>query len=598
MMKKCIKRFTRYSNNLRIIKKMMLIYIIGGLIPLLMVSMILTGIMRRNLIEKATFVAYTNNERISQRLTEIIDTAKDVSDGLYLDKQLEQIITTKYTNTMAVINDLNSYTRIDDYLQVYEEISSIRIYVENETILDNSQLIKITDEVEQMSWFKDALIADGKMLLVYKYDEISGDNVLSLIRKVKNEKGEFLGVSAININNMYLNKIIQPEEYRTYVLLDNEYLLASNNNVEDETQSVVRDLVDLGGSDSVYTYDDKEYKIIQEDLPLISMPNDMNIYSLISLPELNHVANSSFLYSGVLIFISSLISVFMVYIFSKPLSDRINVFRKEMHQVAQGNFKIKPKTDGEDEIGQLSKDLAAMTVSIQKLIHEVYDVKLQKEKLTSKQKDVQFKMLASQINPHFLYNALETIRMKALINKQKEIAKIVKKLAMIMRRNLSVSNEEVYLTSELELIKNYLEIQQFRFGDKVHFSIDIQCNIEEYMILPLLLQPLVENAFVHGLEKKMNQGHIDIIIFGEGDNLLIKVVDDGLGIEQEKLNKIRYKLKINESNINGSIGLTNVNQRVKIYYGDQYDVYIDSIKDEGTEVILKLPKNSRGVLNV
>jgi two-component system sensor histidine kinase YesM len=249
------------------------------------------------------------------------------------------------------------------------------------------------------------------------------------------------------------------------------------------------------------------------------------------------------------------------------------------------------KIDGNDEIGQLYDDLNIMVESINKLINEVYLGEIQKEQLKLRQKEAEFKMLANQINPHFLYNTLETIRMKAFCNGDKEIADIVKKLGKIMRRNLEVSGKEVTLKSELELIEGYLQIQSMRFEGMVSYEMNIEDNIdtESYKILPLLLQPVVENAFIHGLEEKRNKGTIIINIFIKEKLLIVKICDDGVGIKLERLQEINKKLDCFEENNGKSIGLMNVNQRIKMYYGGEYEMKIESEFGKGTIVTLFLP---------
>ena len=200
-------------------------------------------------------------------------------------------------------------------------------------------------------------------------------------------------------------------------------------------------------------------------------------------------------------------------------------------------------------------------------------------------------MLANQINPHFLYNTLETIRMKAFCNGDKEIADIVKKLGKIMRRNLEVSGKMVSLQSELELIENYLQIQSMRFEGMVKYELNIEASVrkEGYKILPLLLQPVVENAFIHGLEEKKEKGTIIIDILENDECLIVKVKDDGVGIEPDKLEIINHKLALSEENNGKSIGMINVNQRIKIHYGKQYGLSIESKFGKGTIVTLSLP---------
>lgn len=266
-----------------------------------------------------------------------------------------------------------------------------------------------------------------------------------------------------------------------------------------------------------------------------------------------------------------------------------------MNEVVVGNFTLSDCISGKDEIGELHRSLKIMVDSINKLIHEVYEVNLQKEQLNNRQKQAEFKMLASQINPHFLFNILENIRMKAYCAGQEELAAIVKMLAKIMRRNLEVGSEPVSLKSEIDLVISYLEIQKFRLGERINYEIDTMCNVNNYKILPLLLQPIVENAVIHGLEGEQGKGNISIL---EGEmELTILVEDDGAGIDSTRLNCILKLLNDFDKNSEKSIGLSNVNQRIKLYYGDKYGIKIYSEVNEGTKVFLKIPINKGETAN-
>ncbi|MDF2540237.1 MAG: Histidine kinase, gyrase and HSP90-like ATPase [Herbinix sp.] len=287
-----------------------------------------------------------------------------------------------------------------------------------------------------------------------------------------------------------------------------------------------------------------------------------------------------------------LCSMIMIIIFTDRFVNRLNEFKERLHQAAAGDFQISEKILEHDEISELYEDLHIMIDSIQRLITAVYEEQVQKEKLNSRQKDVEFKMLASQINPHFLYNTLETIRMKARCNGEIEIEELVKMLAKIMRRNIQVGDKLVTLKSELELVEYYLKIQQYRFGERINYEIDIRCNIEYQKIMPLIIQPVVENAFVHGLETKEGEGKIRIIV-EKKDHLVIQVIDDGIGMSQEKLEEIKENLndfrKLNRSNI----GLNNVNQRINLLYGAGYGLEVDSEENKGTKVTIVLPEDIR-----
>ncbi len=287
-----------------------------------------------------------------------------------------------------------------------------------------------------------------------------------------------------------------------------------------------------------------------------------------------------------------LCSIVLIGIFTNRFVKRLNEFKEQLHQAAAGDFQIAEKSEEHDEISELYEDLHIMIDSIQKLITTVFEEQVQKEKLNSRQKDVEFKMLASQINPHFLYNTLETIRMKARCNGETEIEELVKMLAKIMRRNIQVGDKLVTLKSELELVEYYLKIQQYRFGERIHYKIDIRCKIEFLKIMPLIIQPVVENAFVHGLETKEGEGQIEIIV--ENDDLLvIRVIDDGIGMSREKLVEIRENLNDFHKLSRSNIGLNNVNQRIKLLYGTDYGIEVESEENMGTKVTIKLPEDIR-----
>ena len=215
--------------------------------------------------------------------------------------------------------------------------------------------------------------------------------------------------------------------------------------------------------------------------------------------------------------------------------------------------------------------------------------------MINSQQKIQFKMLASQINPHFLYNTLETIRMKLICNGDRETANVIKILGKTIRRMLEVRDETVTLASELEYICYYLEIQRFRFGTRIDYEIKISDDVDtkEYCLLPLLLQPIVENAFIHGLEDKEGGGKITIDIRKKEKVLQILVEDNGKGMAPEKCDSLNSSMKdVENSSTKNSIGLYNVHQRIILYYGQDYGVDISSCLNAGTRVYINLP--SRG----
>ena len=208
------------------------------------------------------------------------------------------------------------------------------------------------------------------------------------------------------------------------------------------------------------------------------------------------------------------------------------------------------------------------------------------------QQEMEFKMLCSQINPHFLYNTLELIRMQAISQKNRSVADSILLLAKSMHYVLeNTGTDETTLEKEFDHVKIYLQIQQMRFGRRVNwdFYVESGMNPGEYQILPLLIQPVVENAIVHGLEAVTEEGHISIIVERENGTLVITVRDNGAGLDGERLRQVKEYLKKKQKNQSRSIGLYNVNQRIKVRYGEEYGIQIESEPYVGTSVILTIP---------
>lgn len=208
--------------------------------------------------------------------------------------------------------------------------------------------------------------------------------------------------------------------------------------------------------------------------------------------------------------------------------------------------------------------------------------------------------LQNQINPHFLYNTLETIRGQAVIDDNYKIAKMTEALAKYFRYNISKDNDFVTVVQELENIQNYIHIQQYRFQDRFEFRIYPHAEYDEYAdcVMPkMTLQPIVENAIFHGMEQKVEMGHIHIHIEVTEERLMILVGDDGIGMDEDTLTTMNRKLRqidldtqFTKKSIHTGIAMQNVNSRLKLLYGSDYGLNVSSTKDVGTEVEITLPK--------
>jgi len=301
---------------------------------------------------------------------------------------------------------------------------------------------------------------------------------------------------------------------------------------------------------------------------------------------------------GVSCILSLLLSLRISDSISRPLRNLSAMMRK----VGKGDFDVSIPTYSNDEVGVLSSHFNKMVAQVQKLIQEVYQEQYLKQR-------AELKSLRAQINPHFLYNTLESINWMARTRNVPEIGDMVKALGDLMRASIS-GDDFVTLNDEIENITNYLKIQKFRYGDRVNASIDISQEIGQMIIPKLILQPIVENSIVHGLEDKLDNGHISISGRLENGNVIMTICDDGVGIEKEKVDhlnrlfteyqaespvsagntKVRIKkADSSEDDMHTHIGLINVDRRIKMYYGSSCGLFISSVKGKGTCVSAVLP---------
>ncbi len=593
-----IKKVLTFNRNMKVKKQLIGIYVIVILIPIFIVGVQLTRLMCDMVVDRAINEACVNIERIKERLNEKIKIANSVAESIYVDEGIAKVLKTQFEDSAQVVNTYKELTMISTYLTHYEEINSIRIYNDNTTLLNNSQFVRATDDIKRSVWYQAALDRDSQMEWFLKYDEIKKQYYMSLIRALRDKQRNVWGVLVINFDPEKLNRIIKDEPYDTMITVNGQIVTSSGNSAPlyDQLDHLRELQVEQNKNYKVKVGDDKgaEYIIFTSVTPAKTFNSQIEICMSMSINSITGETLKIIRTSLGMIMISLGLSGILILIFAKSFSSRIILVRKEMHKVTQGDFDIRKSIEGKDEIGELYEDICQTVESVKQLIEENYAAKVQKEELKRKQKEIQFEMLASQINPHFLYNTLETIRMKAYCNGEKELASVVKKLSKLLRRNLEVTDRRVSLASELELIEAYLSIQRFRFGERISYHIENEIDSTKYYLLPLLLQPIVENAFIHGLEAQQGNGEIICKIKEQDNYLQIAVSDNGLGMSEERLHQVQRSLQGEQVEGKKRVGLKNINERIKLYYGDMYGIMIKSIETQGTTVTIILPKMQEG----
>lgn len=277
-----------------------------------------------------------------------------------------------------------------------------------------------------------------------------------------------------------------------------------------------------------------------------------------------------------------ILTVFISFRLSESISKPLRNLSLEMVKVSKGDFNLSFSYESNDEVGILSSNFKGMVEKINYLIEKVYQEQLLKQQS-------ELKSLIMQINPHFLYNTLESINWMARVKGVPEIGIMVKSLGDMMRYSIS-GDDFITLEKEIDNLKNYLILQKYRYGNRFEVNISIEPEILNCMVPKLILQPIIENSIVHGLEMKAGKGIINISGWLIENKIVLSVEDNGVGIPSGKLNFIlEEKSQSHENLTHTNIGLINVDKRIKLYYGTEYGISIKSIVDSGTTVLLTLP---------
>ncbi|REJ15958.1 MAG: sensor histidine kinase, partial [Paenibacillaceae bacterium] len=259
-----------------------------------------------------------------------------------------------------------------------------------------------------------------------------------------------------------------------------------------------------------------------------------------------------------------------------------------MRQVGENNFKTLDHRDDQDEIGYLTYTYNSMLQRIDELVNKVQRSELLR-------KESAYKALQAQVKPHFLYNTLETIRMLAEANDDREVAELAYSFGQFMRYSLSSDHEQFRLSDEVRNIENYMKIQKTRLGSRLTYSISVEADIRQIPCPQFILQPLVENCIVHGLSTIRRKGAIAIRITDDHNRVRVEISDNGAGMPEQRLEEIRRllnnRLDIKEfSTQDSGLGIYNVSERIKTYYGEDSRLEVDSKPGEGTDFRLYLNK--------
>ncbi|MCR5415926.1 MAG: histidine kinase [Pseudobutyrivibrio sp.] len=576
-----------------------MLFIFAILIPILVVGNIIFFVIFKNIKTDYEHLSVSKADQINTALIMTSINIHQIQSTLVTDNTFMNILQKDNLSPEETKSKLADYNFLTNTLINTPSLSDLRIYVPKEKLEGNDSVncvLPLSDEDINSEWYKRASEgSDGFFMTessVNKNDIISWN--LNYYSRITLPLTNEFAVMKATVSDDYLRSLIERDNYSIYISVDDDPVFFSSNR-------------DYPGKE--FPIDKIPVKSTHKESGINEILNKRTIYATTAIRPykincLIHVlvTNDSFynqltmiiLYALILMLVIILISLLIIVFYGRYFVNRIRTLRLAMHKVSNNDYQIIDSIQGGDELSQTFEDLKNLVSELKEKEAEIYKGRIEEEKLINKQQQMELKLLAGQINPHFLYNTLEMIRMKSLTEGNRDVATAIKLLGKCMRYALNNTiSTSIILDKELEYLNNYLSIMQMRFSDRLNYEVrvDDEINIYETQILPLLIQPIVENAIIHGLESTGNPGKLIIRINKTNDgNLKILVFDNGVGIKKEDLTKLRGTLtKVPNENAKHGIGMYNINSRIKKYYGEDFGVKIYSKYGFGTIVTATIP---------
>jgi two-component system sensor histidine kinase YesM len=257
-----------------------------------------------------------------------------------------------------------------------------------------------------------------------------------------------------------------------------------------------------------------------------------------------------------------------------------------MKRFSEGNLNAVMEVNSKDEMGLLASGFNTMNRTIIQLLS---NIKLEQKK----KREYELALIQAQIKPHFLYNTLDVIYALSELGRIKDVQKTTKALADFYRVTLSKGRDSITIEEELRNVKDYLSIQQIRYSDVFNYTIEVENSVLQHSILKLTLQPIVENAIYHGLKEKGDFGFLQVHAFTEAETIKIQIIDNGVGMDAEKIREILHSDETGQGQVM-SYGLRNVDHRLRLYFGEDYGLLIESERGKGTVVTVRIPLDFQG----
>lgn len=572
-----------WLNGISLKHKLMVMQIACVLMPLFITDSVICMLIL-NAEEKAAVQEMNNTaDSIIYTLNDTLDNAVGLVQNIYSNRYVNEFMKADFTSGLDYYNRYVKFVKDSLYpISVSNSHYNTVVYGDNPGIVNGGYFRRL-EEVMDAPWYQ-KLEQSGKEMVIYADYVDNGftkQRVVAIIRRMDYyHKGHEKSVLKMDLNYSAISRDIINAKYseRLYVC-DGDSVLFSNDG--------------RGGMQVPFM------RMPREEMNEAGVHKTLNVYGnvwdiYVMTPKMDSAAilMANLPVILCLICINILIPFAIMRLINLSFTQRIRALDKVFRNVEGDELKQLPEVGGKDEISTLMESYNRMARRMNELIQTSYKDRIKSQEMDIARQRAELLVLRSQINPHFLFNVLESIRMHSVIKGEFETADMVQKLALMERQNVELGSDFVRIREELKFIEAYLELQKYRFGARLTYEISVEDDCKDYRLPKLTLVTFVENACVHGMENKMAASWIFVRVYKENDRLVIEVEDTGCGMSEEKCRQYVEEMsnvKIEMLKEKGHVGILNAALRLKLAAGNQVRFEMNSEIGVGTMVVIGIP---------
>ena len=584
-MEKFLRRFESFMDDFEIRKKLFILYIVCVILPLIVTDgFIIYFVVHSEQTERQHDMENIANA-VQYNFTNSINNASGVARNIYMNKYINDFLGKEYENPLEYVTSYQEYFKNVLFDSGFGSDNIIvKMYSDNETIIRGGKFGSL-DEITDQEWYEQLQTSETDKTILFLYDKskvpmVEAKRKIIFAQKLNFYRGdpyEKVLTVEIDYSSLVRNLVKMNYDMPVFICNGNEILLSNE------------DYNSVGKNFHEFTFQKRVG--YSQDMSLYGM--DFQIYIL--KPEMAMVSqmmNSFPVLIISLILVNIILPFILVWGFNRSFTVRISELSEVFQKIDDERLVQIYDVRGEDEIGDLMRNYNKMVARINDLIETVYVGRMKEQEMMVARQNAELLALHSQINPHFLFNALESIRMHSIIKMEYETADMVERLAIMQRQYLEWGNDMVEVHQEVEFVRAYLELQKYRFGDKLSYSLDLKDSCRKFKIPKLTLVTFVENACVHGIESKSKPGWIFVRVFEESQMLCLEIEDTGHGMEEEQLEDLRIKMEyasIEMLQNKGRVGTVNACLRLKMHTENQVKFHVEGEKGMGMLVQMYIP---------